>query len=269
MNQFALLYFAFLIMLNGCSHNNPIANVIGLSASSQKTQDEIIKTFNTLSTSKANEIAQTKIVALKSSDTDASVQWLEEYCDFNLFKSGDTNVAKTFLSSVAQDESLNEAQDDAIQECLAAIDLWTQQKGKSEKVNADLSVAKSDMVLLREKFAHNKAAAKKDPKLKNVLKNSSAYIRLNLNKKGPELAEALLLLAEVAENLDDPKLSPAETMLLKKVIRDFHHSEFAESAYDQLFERVHFGYTGSSGDKTPMPIQEMLGRHRQLILKKQ
>jgi carbonic anhydrase len=55
-----------------------------------------------------------------------------------------------------------------------------------------------------------------------------------------------------------------DNFYLMEVIRRFPNTELATRAYEALYEDVHFGYTGSSGDHTPESWIELLKDFKEL-----
>lgn len=235
-----------------------------------RSEQELLKStqveenWKSKSLSAANETAQQSIRRLQKSQPDMSLLWLEFYCFNNLNQKSQDPKVRAFLDSLTADESLNEAQDDGVQECISAMDQWK----SATKSKGNLEAAKKTMALLRDVVRTKRGSIKNDSRLNEAIQQTIGHLRNTSGNVNPETGEAYLLLAEMSEDLDDPKISPAETLYLKRVISLFHHSDVASAAYDQLHETAHFGYTGSSGDQTPSSIVQMLGRYRDLSLAK-
>ena len=76
--------------------------------------------------------------------------------------------------------------------------------------------------------------------------------------KDPNIGEALYMMGEIRRRSWHDNGYWSENFYLMEVIRRFPNSELASKAYSALFEDVHFGYSGSSGDSTPESWIELL-----------
>ncbi|MDO9183418.1 MAG: hypothetical protein Q7U04_13470 [Bacteriovorax sp.] len=76
--------------------------------------------------------------------------------------------------------------------------------------------------------------------------------------KDPNIGEALYMLGEIRRRSWHKNDYWVENFYLTEVIRRFPNTELASRAYQALYEDVHYGYTGSSGDHTPTSWIELL-----------
>ncbi|MBC7540652.1 MAG: hypothetical protein H7281_17665 [Bacteriovorax sp.] len=74
----------------------------------------------------------------------------------------------------------------------------------------------------------------------------------------PNIGEALFMMGEIRRRSWHINDYWVENFYLMEVIRRFPNTELATKAYHALYEDVHFGYTGSSGDNTPESWVELL-----------
>jgi tetratricopeptide (TPR) repeat protein len=74
----------------------------------------------------------------------------------------------------------------------------------------------------------------------------------------PNIGEALYMMGEIRRRSWHKNDYWTENFYLMEVIRRFPNTELASRAYQALYEDVHFGYTGSSGDNTPESWVELL-----------
>lgn len=69
--------------------------------------------------------------------------------------------------------------------------------------------------------------------------------------KDPNIGDALYMMGEIRRRSWHDNNYWSENFYLMETIRRFPNTALAAKAYAALYEDVHFGYTGSSGDNTP------------------
>ena len=82
--------------------------------------------------------------------------------------------------------------------------------------------------------------------------------------KDSNIGEALYMMGEIRRRSWHNNYYWTDNFYLMEVIRRFPNSELATRAYKALYEDVHFGYTGSSGDNTPESWNELLNEFKEL-----
>ncbi|MGZ3790280.1 MAG: hypothetical protein ACXVLQ_17235 [Bacteriovorax sp.] len=82
--------------------------------------------------------------------------------------------------------------------------------------------------------------------------------------KDPNIGEALYMMGEIRRRSWHNNDYWTENFYLTEVIRRFPHTDLASKAYEALYEDVHFGYTGSSGDNTPQSWVDLLKEFKAL-----
>lgn len=82
--------------------------------------------------------------------------------------------------------------------------------------------------------------------------------------RDPNIGEALYMMGEIRRRSWHNNEYWVENFYLMEVIRRFPYTELAGRAYQALYDDVHFGYTGSSGDNTPESWVELLKEFEKL-----
>lgn len=86
----------------------------------------------------------------------------------------------------------------------------------------------------------------------------AAHELLTLYPKGKRASEALFLVGNAYDLLQDKLVSPLPDMYYEACIRTSPHTEIAKRCYRRIEENVFFGWTGSAGTSLPPDLVELL-----------
>ena len=103
-------------------------------------------------------------------------------------------------------------------------------------------------------------------KKRSKLLRASAYLNLALGKQPTfsQRGEALYLLGVCAAGLKSPLLWDVDQLFFEACVRENAHRPVAARCFEQLSDRVYFGFTGSGGTHVPDDEMERLTELRAL-----
>ncbi|MBI1860256.1 MAG: hypothetical protein HYR96_04980 [Deltaproteobacteria bacterium] len=93
---------------------------------------------------------------------------------------------------------------------------------------------------------------------------AAAHDQLRVSPTGPKSAEAMLLIGQCYEVVNDPVLWPIHETYYENCIRQAPHTAVAAKCYGRFEESIYFGYSGSGGISIPDDIQAHLSTLRNL-----
>ena len=174
------------------------------------------------------------------------------------------DAALDFLKHVRKGLSLNEAQEDSIDEWVSVAKQWK----KMGKLPANIKT-KKELFALGEKFYRRGMSKISYPS--DDTGNADFYIAATYlvpfvyNFEGSEnIGKALFMLGNIRFRSWTDYEYWTENFYLKEVIRRFPHSSLAKRAYKSLEESLRAGYTGSSGENIPPSQLKMLEVYKKL-----
>ena len=176
----------------------------------------------------------------------------------------DPDAAITFFSEALNDTNLQDSEFDIIRAWLGRAKEWK-----------NLSMFPKNITDPKKLFELGKKYFDQGIKLQKFPMdvNASADFSLASNylipftihfDKDPNIGEALYMMGEIRRRSWHNNDYWIENFYLMEVIRRFPYTELSSRAYDALYEDVHYGYTGSSGDNTPESWIELLKTFREL-----
>ncbi len=174
------------------------------------------------------------------------------------------DAAIQFFKSLQDDPRLSEAEHDDIDGWIAAAEDW-KSVGKFPEITGDAN----KQYQLGERFFKSGMRKLKYP-LDNAGNADFSIAQSYLlhfiidNDTDNRIGEALYMMGEIRRRLWNDKDYWAENFYFKEVIRRFPHTELAWKAYQSLEDGVHFGYSGSGGDRTPPSVLKMLKNYKAL-----
>lgn len=180
----------------------------------------------------------------------------------------DPDAALGFFKSFYNDKRLSDAELDAVEEWIGAATDWKRfGKMPTEIQSADqlylLGLQYYNKGLEKLKFPMDKAG------------NADFHIAATylvpflVNFDTDErIGESLFYMGSIRRHVIIDNLYWTENYYLKETIRRFPHTPLAVKAWELLEEDVHFAYSGSEGEFTPLSVKQMLQQYQKLALPK-
>jgi hypothetical protein len=176
----------------------------------------------------------------------------------------DPDGAITFFSEALHDSKLTDSEFDIIRAWLGRAREWKTLSMFPKKItdpNKLFSLGKTyfEHGIKSQKYTMDLAASADFSLASNYLVPFTIHY-----DKDPNIGEALFMMGEIRRRSWHNNDFWVENFYLMEVIRRFPYTELAAKAYQALYEDVHFGYTGSSGDNTPESWVELLAEFKKL-----
>jgi TolA-binding protein len=176
----------------------------------------------------------------------------------------DPDGAIKFFKKYESDSRLNDAQQDSISEWIGVAKDWKKEKDVPQKIKES-----NKLFSLGKKYFERgikKKSYPADDKGNADFAIAEAYLRPFIigYDKDRRIGEVLLMMGRVKYNLRTDLDYWSENYYLKEAIRRFPGTKLAKEAWKKLDEDIHVGYTGSSGDHTPLSVQQMLNAYKEL-----
>lgn len=176
----------------------------------------------------------------------------------------DPDAAIKFFSTAMDDQNLTDSEFDIIKTWLGRAREWK-----------DLSQLPKNIKDPKKLFELGKKYFDHGLKTQKYIMDISASADFSLASiylvpftihfdKDPNIGEALYMMGEIRRRSWQNNKYWTENFYLIEVIRRFPGTELALKAYQALYDDVHFGYTGSSGDNTPESWVELLAEFKNL-----
>ena len=176
----------------------------------------------------------------------------------------DPDAAITFFSEALNDTNLQDSEFDIIRAWLGRAKEWKNLSMFPKNITDpkklfELGKKYFDQGLKLQKFPMDVNASADFSLASNYLIPFTIHF-----DKDPNIGEALYMMGEIRRRSWHNNDYWIENFYLMEVIRRFPYTELSSRAYDALYEDVHYGYTGSSGDNTPESWIELLKTFREL-----
>ena len=176
----------------------------------------------------------------------------------------DPDSAITFFSDALNDTNLTDTEFDIIRAWLGRAKEWKNlsmfpKNIKDPQKLFELGKKYYDQGIKIQKYTMDVAASADFSLASNYLLPFTIYF-----DKDPNIGEALYMIGEIRRRSWHSKDYWTENFYIMEVIRRFPNTELATRAYQALYEDVHYGYTGSSGDNTPESWVELLKEFKKL-----
>ena len=174
------------------------------------------------------------------------------------------DAAIQFFESLQDDARLSEAEQDDIDGWISAAEDW-----KSVGKFPDMTLDPNKQYELGDRFFKTGMSRLKFP-LDDAgnadfgIAQSYLLPFIIQNDTDSRIGEALYMMGEIRRRLWNDNDYWAGNFYFKEVIRRFAHTELALKAYQSLEADVHFGYSGSGGDRTPRSVLKMLKTYKAL-----
>lgn len=176
----------------------------------------------------------------------------------------DPDAAIKFFSEALDDKNLQDSEFDIIRAWLGRAKEWKSMKLLPKNIkdpNKLFELGRNYYIqgIKSQKYPMDLSASVDFSLASNYL------IPFTINfDRDPNIGEALYMMGDIRRRSWHNNDYWIENFYLMEVIRRFPNTELASRAYDALYEDVHFGYTGSSGDNTPESWIELLKNFREL-----
>ena len=176
----------------------------------------------------------------------------------------DPEAALKFFKSFYNDDRLNDAELNTVEEWMGAATDWK----RLGKLPSEIQSA--DQLYLLGLQYYNKGINKlKYPMDKGG--NADFHIAasylvpfiVNFDKDN-RIGEALYYMGDIRRHVIIDNLYWTENYYLKEAIRRFPHTPLAQKAFEVMQDDVQFAYSGSEGNFTPESMKEMLDQYRKL-----
>ncbi len=153
---------------------------------------------------------------------------------------------------------------------LRSVGAWKRDVAAWQKEKFDASKATPEALFKKAQALLEKADGKRtllaDDSTDVVYLRASGYLNLALalNPKLAARGEALYLLGLCAAALKSPLLWDVDLLYFEACVRENPRTRLAQKCFQQLSERVYFGFTGSAGTNIPEDEAERLAALRKL-----
>ena len=176
----------------------------------------------------------------------------------------DPDAAITFFSEALTDSNLQDSEFDIIRAWLGRAKEWKNLSLFPKNINDpkklyELGKKYYDQGIKIQKFPMDVNASADFSLASNYLIPFTIHF-----DRDPNIGEALYMMGDIRRRSWHKNDYWIENFYLMEVIRRFPNTELASKAYEALYEDVHYGYTGSSGDNTPESWIELLKTFREL-----
>jgi tetratricopeptide (TPR) repeat protein len=176
----------------------------------------------------------------------------------------DPDAAIKFFSEAVNDPNLTDSEFDIIRAWLGRAKEWKELSMFPKNINDPkklfgLGKKYYDHGINSQKYTMDVSASADFSLASNYLIPFTIHF-----DSDPNIGEALYMMGDIRRRSWHNNDYWIENFYLMEVIRRFPSTELATKAYLALFEDVHFGYTGSSGDHTPESWVELLKEFEQL-----
>ncbi|MBF0288256.1 MAG: hypothetical protein HQM14_10590 [SAR324 cluster bacterium] len=167
-----------------------------------------------------------------------------------------------FFEEMLKDSRLNEAEEDTIEEWIAAAWEW-KRIDKSSPTPQD----PNKLFTLGKQFylaGLSKSEYPMDDAGNASFSIAQSYLRpfIVWHNQDSRIGEALYMMGDIRRRLWNDKEYWVENFYLKEAIRRFPHTPLAKKAFKSLESGIHFSYSGSSGDHTPQSVLTMLKTYK-------
>ena len=176
----------------------------------------------------------------------------------------DPDAAIKFFSEALNDKNLSDSEFDIIRAWLGRAYEWKNlgmlpKDIKDPSKLFELGKKYYEQGIKSQKYTMDVSASADFSLASNYLIPFTIYF-----DKDSNIGEALYMMGEIRMRSWHNNYYWTDNFYLMEVIRRFPNSELATRAYKALYEDVHFGYTGSSGDNTPESWIELLKEFKEL-----
>lgn len=176
----------------------------------------------------------------------------------------DPDAAIKFFSEALEDKNLSDSEFDIIRAWLGRAREWKDLGILPKNINDpkklfELGKKYYEQGIKSQKYTMDLSASADFSLASNYLIPFTIYY-----DNDPNIGPALYMMGEIRRRSWHNNDYWVENFYLMEVIRRFPHTELALKAYNALYEDVHFGYTGSSGDNTPESWNVLLKEFKKL-----